>query len=88
VRRVFADTFYWLALFVPGDAWAEAARVADVSDATSVTTKEVLFPLAAIAPGASRAGLPVKFSVTPVLRCWRFMSGAPTGGTARQTVFP
>jgi predicted nucleic acid-binding protein len=42
VRRVFADTLYWLALFVPGDEWAEAAGVADLSDASLVTTEEVL----------------------------------------------
>jgi len=42
VRRVFADTFCWLALFVPGDAWAEGARAADLSDATLIATEEVL----------------------------------------------
>ena len=42
MRRVFADTFYWLSLFVPGDAWADAARAADCSDAWLVTTEEVL----------------------------------------------
>jgi predicted nucleic acid-binding protein len=42
VRRVFADTLYWLAIFIPGDEWAEAAFTADVSDASLVTTEEVL----------------------------------------------
>jgi predicted nucleic acid-binding protein len=42
VRRVFADTLYWLALFVPGDEWAEAAVTADLADALLVTTEEVL----------------------------------------------
>jgi uncharacterized protein len=42
VRQVFADTVYWLAIFVPGDAWAGAARAADCSDALLVTTEEVL----------------------------------------------
>jgi len=42
VRRVFADTLYWLALFVPGDEWAEAVSVAELSDASLVTTEEVL----------------------------------------------
>jgi predicted nucleic acid-binding protein len=42
VRRVFADTVYWLAIFVPGDAWVSAARAADCSDAVLVTTEEVL----------------------------------------------
>jgi uncharacterized protein len=42
VKLVFADTVYWLAIFVPGDAWAGAARAADCSDASLVTTEEVL----------------------------------------------
>ena len=42
MRRVFADTLYWLALFLPGDEWAESAHVADLSDAFLVTTEEVL----------------------------------------------
>ena len=42
MRQVFADTVYWLAIFVPGDAWAEAARAADCSDALLITTEEVL----------------------------------------------
>jgi predicted nucleic acid-binding protein len=42
VRLIFADTVYWLAIFVPGDAWARAARAADCSDALLVTTEEVL----------------------------------------------
>jgi predicted nucleic acid-binding protein len=42
VRRVFADTLYWLALFVPGDEWAEAAATVDLADASLVTTEEVL----------------------------------------------
>lgn len=42
MRRIFADTLYWLALFVPGDAWAEAARAADLQDTSLVTTEEVL----------------------------------------------
>jgi predicted nucleic acid-binding protein len=42
VKRVFADTLYWLAIFLPGDAWADVARSADVSEALLVTTEEVL----------------------------------------------
>lgn len=42
MRRVFADTVYWLAIFVPGDAWSGAAHAADCSDAVLVTTEEVL----------------------------------------------
>lgn len=42
MRRVFADTLYWLAIFLPGDAWADVARSADVSEALLITTEEVL----------------------------------------------
>ena len=42
MRRVFADTVFWLAIFLPGDAWADAARTADCSDALLVTTEEIL----------------------------------------------
>jgi predicted nucleic acid-binding protein len=42
VRRIFADTLYWLAIFIPGDEWAEAARAAELSGASLVTTEEVL----------------------------------------------
>jgi predicted nucleic acid-binding protein len=42
VRQVFADTVYWLAIFVPGDAWAGVALAADCSGALLVTTEEVL----------------------------------------------
>ena len=45
MRRVFADTLYWLAVFLPGDAWANAARSADVSEALPITTEEVLAEL-------------------------------------------
>jgi len=39
---VFADTLYWLAIFLPGDAWADYAREADISAALLITTEEVL----------------------------------------------
>ncbi len=42
MRQVFADTLYWLAIFVPGDEWAEAARTVDLTDSLLVTTEEVL----------------------------------------------
>lgn len=42
MRRIFADTLYWLAIFLPGDAWADAGRAADCSDALLITTEEVL----------------------------------------------
>lgn len=42
MRRVFADTLYWLAVFVPGDEWAESAGAVDLSDASLITTEEVL----------------------------------------------
>lgn len=42
MRRIFADTLYWLAVFAPGAAWGEAAHAADISDASLLTTEEVL----------------------------------------------
>lgn len=42
MRLVFADTLYWIALFVPGDSWSEAAIAVDLSTASLVTTEEVL----------------------------------------------
>lgn len=42
MRRVFADTLYWLAIFLPGDAWSGAARAVDCSDAWLITTEDVL----------------------------------------------
>lgn len=42
MRRIFADTVYWLAIFVPDDAWSAAARAADCSNALLVTTEDVL----------------------------------------------
>lgn len=42
MSQIFADTLYWLAIFLPGDEWADAARAVDISDASLVTTEEVL----------------------------------------------
>ena len=44
MRRVFADTSYWLAVANPKDQWALAASIATASigDANIVTTEEVL----------------------------------------------
>jgi uncharacterized protein len=44
MRRVFVDTNYWAALFVPGDQWREEAQAvsADLGPARLVTTEEVL----------------------------------------------
>lgn len=42
MRRVFADKACRLAIVVPGNALAEAARAADCSNALLVTTEEVL----------------------------------------------
>ena len=39
---VFADTLYWLAIFIPADEWAPAARSLNLSDTSLVTTEEVL----------------------------------------------
>jgi predicted nucleic acid-binding protein len=44
MRRVFADTFYWLAITNPSDQWREIAATAafQLGDALIVTTDEVL----------------------------------------------
>ena len=42
MRRIFADTLYWLALFVPRDEWAEAALAVDIEGISLVTSEEVL----------------------------------------------
>jgi predicted nucleic acid-binding protein len=42
VKRVFVDTLYWLAFFLPDDEWASSAAATDVSDSLLVTTEEVL----------------------------------------------
>jgi len=40
VNLVFADTLYWIALFVPGDSWSKAATAVDLSEIRLVTTEE------------------------------------------------
>jgi predicted nucleic acid-binding protein len=42
VRLVFADTLYWIAIFLPGDPWAPAAKSVDLTGARLITTEEVL----------------------------------------------
>jgi predicted nucleic acid-binding protein len=42
VKPVFADTLYWIAIFLPGDPWASTARAVGLSGASLVTTEEVL----------------------------------------------
>ena len=44
VRRVFAETFYWLAITNPSDQWREVAATAAsrLGDALIITTDEVL----------------------------------------------
>jgi hypothetical protein len=42
VKHVFADTLYWIAIFLPGDPWASTARAVELSGASLVTTEEVL----------------------------------------------
>jgi uncharacterized protein len=56
VRRVFADTLYWLAIFIPGDEWADAARAANLADTSLITTENVLSEfLAAVSAHGDRA---------------------------------
>jgi hypothetical protein len=42
VKQVFADTLYWIAIFLPGDPWASTAMAVDLSGASLITTEEVL----------------------------------------------
>jgi predicted nucleic acid-binding protein len=42
VTAVFADTLYWIAIFLPDDPWATAARSVDLSGVRLVTTEEVI----------------------------------------------
>ena len=42
MKQVFADTLYWIAIFLPGDPWASAAMAVDLSGASLITTEEVL----------------------------------------------
>lgn len=54
MRRVFADTLYWVAIARPNDSWGEAARTARAAlgAVELVTTEEVLSEfLAALSKG-------------------------------------
>ena len=54
MKRVFADSHYWIAIVKPHDQWAEAAKAAKASlgEALIVTTDEVLTEfLAALSSG-------------------------------------
>jgi uncharacterized protein len=42
LRTVFADTLYWIAIFLPNDPWTDAAKAVDLRDTRLVTTEEVL----------------------------------------------
>lgn len=42
MKRLFADTFFWLALFLPNDPWASTVRSLDLAGARLITTEEVL----------------------------------------------
>jgi uncharacterized protein len=42
VKRVFADTLFWIAIFLPDDPWCRAAKAVDFSNARLVTSEEVL----------------------------------------------
>ena len=42
MKQVFADTLYWIAIFLPGDPWASTAMAVDLSGASLITTEEVL----------------------------------------------
>ncbi len=42
MRTVFADTLYWIAIFLPNDPWTDTAKTVDLGDTRLVTTEEVL----------------------------------------------
>lgn len=42
MTAVFADTLYWIAIFLPDDPWAKAAISVDLSEVRLVTTEEVI----------------------------------------------
>jgi predicted nucleic acid-binding protein len=42
LRRIFADTLYWIAIFLPNDPWSNTAQSVDLDDTRLVTTEEVL----------------------------------------------
>jgi predicted nucleic acid-binding protein len=42
LRTVFADTLYWIAIFLPNDPWTDVAKAVDLRDTRLVTTEEVL----------------------------------------------
>jgi len=56
MRRVFADTLYWVASILPGDPWHDAALRAVVAlryDTHILTTQEVLTEVLSICAGRS-----------------------------------
>jgi len=42
LRTVFADTLYWIAIFLPNGPWTDAAKAVDLRDTCLVTAEEVL----------------------------------------------
>jgi uncharacterized protein len=42
LRRIFADTLYWIAIFLPNDPWSETAKSVDLEGIRLLTTEEVL----------------------------------------------
>ncbi len=42
MRAVFADTLYWIEVFLPNDPWSYAAKTVNLENARLVTTEEVL----------------------------------------------
>jgi predicted nucleic acid-binding protein len=42
LRLIFADTLYWIAIFLPNDPWSDAAKSVEIENARLVTTEEVL----------------------------------------------
>ena len=67
MKRVFADTHFWIAITVPGDPWADAAKKAKASqkNAIIVTSDEVLTEFAT---GLSRYGPALRQQAVDVIR--------------------
>jgi predicted nucleic acid-binding protein len=42
LRLIFADTLYWIAIFLPNDPWSDTAKSVEIANTRLVTSEEVL----------------------------------------------